>query len=94
VTATLQLVRGGFGVELRRGTFHVLVEGNNVASIEWKQTIEVPIEPDHQTLQITAGRYTSRGHRVDTAVVGHVASVGEKEETSFRTGGDQQCPQR
>jgi hypothetical protein len=51
VAANLQLAREGFGFELRRGTFHVLLDGNDVASIEWKQVIEVPIEPGHHTLQ-------------------------------------------
>jgi hypothetical protein len=67
VAATLQLVREGLGIELRRGTFHVLVDTNDVASIEWKEAIEVPIEPGHHTLQIKAGRYTSRIHSFDTA---------------------------
>lgn len=67
MTATLQLVREGAGFELRRGTFHVLLDTDDVASIEWKQTIEVPIEPGHHTLQIKAGRYTSRIHPFDTA---------------------------
>jgi hypothetical protein len=67
VAATLKLVREGLGIELRRGTFHVLVEPNDVASIEWKEAIEVPIEPGHHTLQIKAGRYTSRIRSFDTA---------------------------
>jgi len=54
VAATLKLVREGLGIELRRGTFHVLVDTNDVASIEWKEAIEVPIEPGHHTLQIKA----------------------------------------
>ena len=78
MAATLQLVREGFGIELRRGTFHVLVDTNDVASIEWKQTIEVPIEPGHHTLQVTAGRYTSRRHIFDTA---------EGETVNFRCSG-------
>ena len=65
--ATLQLVRQGFGIELRRGTFHVLLDDNDVASIEWNQTIEVPVEPGHHILHIKAGRYTSRRHPFDTA---------------------------
>jgi hypothetical protein len=44
-----------------------LVDTNDVASIEWKEAIEVPIEPGHHTLQIKAGRYTSRIHSFDTA---------------------------
>jgi hypothetical protein len=67
VAATLQVVREGFGMELRRGTFHVLLDGNDVASIEWKQAIEVPIEPGHHTLQIKSGRYSSQKHSFDTA---------------------------
>jgi hypothetical protein len=67
VAATLQLVREGIGMELRRSTFHVLLDGNDVASIEGKQTIEMPIEPGHHTLQVKAGRYTSRRLPFDTA---------------------------
>jgi len=51
----------------RRGTFHVLLDDNDVASIEWNQTIEVPVEPGHHILHIKAGRYTSRRHPFDTA---------------------------
>jgi hypothetical protein len=35
VAATLQLVRAGVGVELRRGTFQVVLDGNDNGSIEW-----------------------------------------------------------
>jgi hypothetical protein len=44
-----------------------LVDTNDVASIEWKEAIEVPIEPGHHTLQIKVGRYTSRIRSFDTA---------------------------
>jgi hypothetical protein len=44
-----------------------LLDGNDVASIEWKQAIEVPIEPGHHTLQIRAGGYTSRRRSFSTA---------------------------
>jgi hypothetical protein len=67
VAATLQLVREGFGIELRRGTFQVVLDGNAVGSIERHQTIEVPVEPGHHTLQVKAGRYTSRRRPFDTA---------------------------
>lgn len=66
MAATLQLVREGTGMELRRGTFQVVLDGNDVASIEGKQTIEVPIELGRHTLQVTAGRYTSRRLAFDT----------------------------
>lgn len=67
MAATLQLVREGLGLELRRGTFHVLLDGNDVGTMEWKQTIEIPIEPGHHTLQVRAGRYTSRERFFDAA---------------------------
>lgn len=67
MAATLQLVREGFGIELRRGTFHVLLDGNDVASIEWHQTIDVTIEPGRHALQLKAGRYSSRRRHFDTA---------------------------
>jgi hypothetical protein len=67
VAATLPLVREGFGFELRRGTFQILLDGNDVASIEWKQASEVPIEPGHHPLQINSGRYSSQSHSFDTA---------------------------
>lgn len=58
--ATLKLVREGFGIELRRGTFHVLLDGSDVGMIERHETVDVPIEPGHHTLRIKAGRPVSR----------------------------------
>jgi hypothetical protein len=68
VAATLQLVREkGVVMELRRGTFHVLLDGNDIGSIDSHQAIEVPIEPGHHTLQVKTGRYTSGQHPFDAA---------------------------
>lgn len=68
MAATLQLVREkNFVMELRRGTFHVLLDGTDVGSIESHQTIEVPIEPGHHILQVKTGRYTSGRHPFDAA---------------------------
>lgn len=63
--AILQLSRQGVGIELRRGTFAIEVDGVSVGSIEWHETKEVPIEPGHHTLQLRAGRYRSRPHSFD-----------------------------
>lgn len=60
MSATLNLTREGLGVELRRGTFHVLLDGNDIGSIEWHNTIREPVEPGHHVLRITAGRYSSQ----------------------------------
>jgi hypothetical protein len=62
---TLRLIREGTGIELRRGTFNVLVDGQPVRSINHQETIEVPIQPGHHTLQIRSGRYSSRSHTFD-----------------------------
>jgi hypothetical protein len=68
MAATLHLVREtGWLLELRRGTFEALLDGAEIGSIERNQTIEVPIEPGHHTLQVTAGRYTSHRHDFDAA---------------------------
>ncbi|HJP74169.1 MAG TPA: hypothetical protein VJ914_07870 [Pseudonocardiaceae bacterium] len=57
--ATLMLVRHGFAIELRRGEFDALVDGEQVATLVAHDRIEVPIEPGRHTLRIEAGRYSS-----------------------------------
>ena len=59
-TATLKMTREGFGIELRRGTFEVTVDGTNVGSVHYSETIEAPVTPGHHTLRVRAGRYSSR----------------------------------
>lgn len=61
MAATLLLVRQTNAImELRRGPFHVLLDGNNVGSIDPRERIELPIAPGHHALQVRTGRYTSR----------------------------------
>jgi hypothetical protein len=57
--ATLTLKREAIGIELRRGTFEIAVDGSRVGSIDRHQTVEVPVEPGRHTLQIRKGRYAS-----------------------------------
>jgi hypothetical protein len=40
--------------------FDISVDGRSVGSIEWRETIEVPVDPGRHTLRIRAGRYSSR----------------------------------
>ena len=47
MATTLTLKREGFGIELRRGRFDAMIDGNRVASLDWHETVEVPIEPGH-----------------------------------------------
>jgi hypothetical protein len=67
VTATLNLTREGFGIELRRGTFEIFVDGHNVGAIESHQTTELPMDPGVHTLQLRAGRYSSPPRRFEIA---------------------------
>lgn len=71
--ATLQLTReAGFGFELRRGTFQVLLDGAPVQTIDWRETIEEPVEPGHHVLRISVGRYSSGDHAFDASDAGVV----------------------
>ena len=65
--ATLTLRREGVGIELRRGQFEVVVDSRAAGWIDSRQTIELPLEPGHHTLQVRAGRYSSRTETFDAA---------------------------
>ena len=65
--ATIKLTRRTIGVEVRRGTFDVIVDGKQVASLEMNDTIEMHVEPGRHTLQIRNGRNSSRTKTVDAA---------------------------
>ena len=67
MAGTLTLKREGFGLELRRGKFDVVVDGDDVGSIDWHETAELPLEAGDHTLQIRAGRYRSRAADFDLA---------------------------
>lgn len=67
MSATLKLTREGFGMELRRGTYDVLVDGKSVGSIELHDTIEAAIAPGRHTLQIRKGRYSSPNRTFNVA---------------------------
>ena len=68
MTATLHLVREKSTVmELRRGTFHVLLDENDVGSIDMHGTIDVPIEQGRHTLQLKDGRSTSSRRSFEAA---------------------------
>ena len=60
MSATLSLIREGFGIELRQRPFGITVDGKEVATLEPHATVEVPVEPGQHTLLIQSGRYTSR----------------------------------
>jgi len=65
VSTTLKLTREGIGIELRRGTFEVEIDGAAVGTIEWRETKEFAIEAGQHTVQLRAGRYQSRRQDFD-----------------------------
>jgi hypothetical protein len=73
MSAILKLTHRAIGVEVRRGTYDVVVDGERVGSLEMKDTIEIPIEPGHHTLQVRSGRHLSRTLPFEAAE-GQVAS--------------------
>lgn len=60
MAATLKLTHKAIGVEIRRGTYDVVVDSQHVGSLKMNNTIEVPIEPGRHTLQVRSGRNSSR----------------------------------
>ena len=67
MSATLKLTHKAIGVEVRRGTFDVVVDGARVGSLEMNDTIEIPIEARHHALQVRSGRNLSRTLTFDAA---------------------------
>jgi len=58
--ATLKVTREAIGVEVRRGTYDVVVDGERAGSVELRGTFETPVEPGRHTLKIRNGRNSSR----------------------------------
>ncbi len=67
MSATLTVAHKAIGVEVRRGPFDVVVDGERVGSVEMNDTIEAPIEAGHHTLQVRNGRNSSRTLAIDAA---------------------------
>ena len=60
-------------MEVRRGTFDVVVDGERAGSLEMNDTIDIPIEAGHHTLQVRNGRNSSRTLTFD-ATAGQVVA--------------------
>jgi hypothetical protein len=67
MSATLKLTHKAIGVEVRRGTYDVVLDGERVGSLEMNDTIETPVEPGRHTLQVRNGRNSSRTKTFDAA---------------------------
>jgi hypothetical protein len=60
VPAILKLTHKAIGVEVRRGTFDVVVDGERVGSVEMNQTVEIPIDTGRHSLLVRSDRKLSR----------------------------------
>jgi hypothetical protein len=57
--ATLKVRHEAIGVEVRRGTYDVVIDGRRAGSVELHGTFETPVEPGRHTLQVRNGRRNS-----------------------------------
>jgi hypothetical protein len=81
--ATLRLTHRTIGVEVRRGTYDVVVDGNHAGSVEMNGSIDLPVEPGRHTMQIRSGRNSSRIKTFD---------ISEGETAVFRCSGKSILP--
>jgi hypothetical protein len=83
LSATLTVKRESVGMELRRAPFENALDSTSIGSINHNGTFEAPIEPGPHTLQVRAGRYTSRAQSFD---------VGDGDAVKFRCNGARLWP--
>jgi hypothetical protein len=62
VAGLLRLKREGVGMELHRGPFEIKLDGTDVGTIKWHETLELPIQAGRHTLRLLSGRYSSRSY--------------------------------
>ena len=68
VTATLRVTHEiGFGIELRRGHFEIVVDGSAVGSAENHETFETPLERRHHIIRVRKDWYSNRDHPFEAA---------------------------
>ncbi|MFZ1994873.1 MAG: hypothetical protein WAU75_12245 [Solirubrobacteraceae bacterium] len=83
MAATLKLTHRAIGVEVRRGTYDVVLDGERVGSLELNDPIEIPVQPGLHTLQVRNGRNSSRTKTF---------SAAEGETVAFRCSGKSILP--
>ena len=72
MSATLMVERESLIMELRRAPLEITLDGTTMGSTNRHGPFERPIDPGHHTLQVRAGRYTSRAQSFDIAAGGAV----------------------
>ena len=81
--ATLKVTHKAIGAEVRRGTYDVVVDGEQAGSVDMNHTTEIPVEPGRHTLQVRNGRNSSSTETFDAA---------EEEIVAFRCTGKRFLP--
>jgi hypothetical protein len=64
MSATLKVTHEAIGVEVRRGTYDVVVDGERAGSVELHGTFETPVKPGRHTLKIRNGRNGRNSSRI------------------------------
>lgn len=67
MTATLKLTHKALGVEVRRGSYDIVVDGQSAGSLEMNDSIEIPIGPGRHTLKVRSGRKSSRAETFEAS---------------------------
>ena len=83
MAATLKVTHKTIGVEVRRGTYDVVLDGERAGSVELNETVDIPVEPGRHTVQVRSGRNAS-----PTKAFG----AAEGETVAFRCGGKSVLP--
>jgi len=83
MSATLRLTHKTIGVEVRRGTYDIVVDGKRAGSVELNESVDIPVEPGRHTVQVRSGRNSSPTKAFD---------VAEGEIASFRCSGKSILP--
>lgn len=83
MSATLKVGHKAIGVEVRRGAYDVMVDGQLIGSVEMNDTIEVPVEPGRHTVRVRDGRKSSSTRSFE---------AGEGEVVTFRCTGKRFLP--
>jgi hypothetical protein len=83
MSATLKLTHKATGAEVRRGAYDVVIDGQQVGSVEMNDTLEIPVEPGRHTLQVSSGRKSNGVETFDAA---------EGETVAFRCTGKRFLP--
>jgi hypothetical protein len=81
--AMLRVTHKAIGVEVRRGMYDVVVDGERAGSVELHGTFETPVNPGRHALMIRNGRNSSRTVTFD---------AGEGEVVAFRCSGKNILP--